>query len=143
MTTIQEDVHYDGGPAKGDLIFNLLLGVTLIGLPFTIGAVVRALWLRFRITSRRISVTGGCVQRGGLHPSIEGVYFYGDYGSGRIWGLRWDGSKLTGNREVFQRSAFYISSFDQLNDGTILVSVFRNTFSGKGRIYAIKPAAGF
>ena len=59
MTNIQEDVHYDGGPAKGDLIFNLLLGVTLIGLPFTIGAIVRAVWLRFRITSRRISVTGG------------------------------------------------------------------------------------
>ena len=59
MTSIQEEVLYDGGPARGDLIFNLLLGVTLIGLPFTIGAVVRALWLRFRITSRRISVTGG------------------------------------------------------------------------------------
>ena len=59
MTSIQEDVHYDGGPARGDLIFNVLLGFTLIGLPFTIGAVVRALWLRFRITSRRISVTGG------------------------------------------------------------------------------------
>ena len=59
MTIIQEDVHYDGGPARGDLIFNLLLGVTLIGLPFAIGAIVRAVWLRFRITSRRISVTGG------------------------------------------------------------------------------------
>ena len=59
MTSIQEDVHYDGGPARGDLIFNILLGFTLIGLPFTIGAVVRALWLRFRISSRRISVTGG------------------------------------------------------------------------------------
>ena len=59
MTSIQEDVHYDGGPARGDLIFNILLGFTLIGLPFTIGAVVRAFWLRFRITSRRISVTGG------------------------------------------------------------------------------------
>ena len=31
----------------------------MIGLPFTIGAIVRAVWLRFRITSRRISVTGG------------------------------------------------------------------------------------
>ena len=59
MTSIQEDVHYDGGPARGDLVFNILLGFTLIGLPFTIGAVVRALWLRFRITSRRISVMGG------------------------------------------------------------------------------------
>ena len=56
MTTIQEDVHYEGGPAKGDLIFNILLGFTLIGLPFTIGAAVRALWLRFTITSRRIPV---------------------------------------------------------------------------------------
>ena len=59
MTTIQEEVHYEGGPAKGDLILNLLLGFTLIGLPFTIGAIVRAVWLRFRITSRRISVCGG------------------------------------------------------------------------------------
>ena len=59
MTTIQEDVHYEGGPAKGDLILNALLGFTLIGLPFTIGAIVRAVWLRFRITSRRISVCGG------------------------------------------------------------------------------------
>ena len=59
MTTIQEDVHYEGGPARGDLILNMLLGFTLIGLPFTIGAIVRAVWLRFRITSRRISVCGG------------------------------------------------------------------------------------
>ena len=59
MTTIQEDIHYEGGPAKGDLILNVLLGFTLIGLPFTIGAIVRAVWLRFRITSRRISVCGG------------------------------------------------------------------------------------
>ena len=59
MTTIQEDVHYEGGPAKGDLILNVLLGFTLTGLPFTIGAIVRAVWLRFRITSRRISVCGG------------------------------------------------------------------------------------
>ena len=59
MTTIQEDVHYEGGPAKGDLILNVLPGFTLIGLPFTIGAIVRAVWLRFRITSRRISVCGG------------------------------------------------------------------------------------
>ena len=59
MTTIQEDVHYEGGPAKGDLILNVLLGFTLIGLPFTSGAIVRAVWLRFRITSRRISVCGG------------------------------------------------------------------------------------
>ena len=61
--SIQEDTFYEGGPAKGDLVINLLLGFTLIGLPFTIGAVVRALWLRFNITSRRISVSGGWMGR--------------------------------------------------------------------------------
>jgi hypothetical protein len=58
-TTIQEDTFYEGGPAKGDLIFNLLLGLTLIGIPFAVGAIVRAVWLRFKITTRRISVSGG------------------------------------------------------------------------------------
>ncbi len=63
MKAIAEEVFYEGGPAKGDLIINLLAGLTLIGLPFTFGAVVRALWLRFKITNRRISVTGGWLGR--------------------------------------------------------------------------------
>jgi hypothetical protein len=63
MNTIEETVYYEGGPARGDLIFNLLFGLTLIGIPFAVGAVVRALWLRFRITSRRIEVNGGWLGR--------------------------------------------------------------------------------
>ena len=60
MTTAKtEEVHYEGGPARGDLILNALLGFTIIALPFTVGAIVRALWLRFKITSRRVSVSGG------------------------------------------------------------------------------------
>lgn len=61
--SINEEVFYAGGPAKGDLITNLLFGLTLIGLPFAVGAVVRALWLRFRITSRRVEVSGGWLGR--------------------------------------------------------------------------------
>lgn len=60
---IQETVFYEGGPAKGDLILNLLFGITLIGIPFFVAALVRALWLRFRITSRRIEVNGGWLGR--------------------------------------------------------------------------------
>ena len=62
-TKVEETVFYEGGPARGDLIFNLLLGLTLIGIPFAVGAVVRALWLRFRITSRRVEVSGGWMGR--------------------------------------------------------------------------------
>lgn len=60
---ITETVFYEGGPARGDLIFNLLFGLTLIGIPFAVGAIVRALWLRYRITTRRVSVSGGWLGR--------------------------------------------------------------------------------
>ncbi|HBB33612.1 MAG TPA: ribonuclease P [Cyanobacteria bacterium UBA8803] len=56
---IKEETFYEGGPHLGDLIINILLGFTIICLPLTVGAIVRALWLRYRITDRRISITGG------------------------------------------------------------------------------------
>ena len=63
MSTSNEEVFYEGGPAKGDLLINLLAGITLIGLPFTFGAIVRALWVRYKITNRRVSVIGGWLGR--------------------------------------------------------------------------------
>jgi len=69
-TPIEESVFYEGGPARGDLLLNLLFGLTLIGIPFAVGAIVRALWLRFRITSRRIEVNGGWM---GVYSQIREV----------------------------------------------------------------------
>ncbi|BAY13013.1 PH domain-containing protein [Calothrix sp. NIES-2098] len=60
---IREEIYYEGGPHIGDLILNILIGLTVIGIPLTVGAIVRALWLRFRITDRRISVMGGWMGR--------------------------------------------------------------------------------
>ncbi|MCL1469550.1 PH domain-containing protein [Argonema antarcticum] len=60
---IREEVYYEGGPHIGDLIINILIGLTVIGLPLAVGAIVRAIWLRYRITNRRISVTGGWMGR--------------------------------------------------------------------------------
>lgn len=60
---IKEDVIYEGGPHVGDLIFNILIGFTIIGLPLTIGSVIRAIWSRYRITSRRVSSVGGWMGR--------------------------------------------------------------------------------
>ncbi|MGD1907207.1 MAG: PH domain-containing protein [Leptolyngbyaceae cyanobacterium] len=60
---IREDVYYEGGPHIGDLVLNLLLALTVVCIPLTVGAIVRAIWLRYRITSRRISVTGGWMGR--------------------------------------------------------------------------------
>jgi Bacterial PH domain len=60
---ISEEVYYEGGPHIGDLIIGALLSFTVICIPLTVGSIVRALWLRYRITSRRISVTGGWMGR--------------------------------------------------------------------------------
>ena len=60
---IRETTYYEGGPHIGDLIINILLGFTVICLPLTVAAVVRAIWLRYKITDRRISVSGGWMGR--------------------------------------------------------------------------------
>jgi hypothetical protein len=60
---IKEEVHFEGRPHIGDLILNILLGLTIVGLPLMIGAIVRALWLRYRITNRRVTVIGGWMGR--------------------------------------------------------------------------------
>jgi hypothetical protein len=56
---VKEEVYFEGAPHIGDLILNILLGFTVICLPLTVGAIVRAIWLRYRITDRRITIIGG------------------------------------------------------------------------------------
>lgn len=61
--SVNEELYFEGGPHTGDLIFHLLLGLTIVGIPLSVGAIVRAIWLRFRVTDRRISVIGGWMGR--------------------------------------------------------------------------------
>lgn len=43
--------------------------------------------------SQGASVTGGYVYRGSAIPALAGIYVFGDFVSGRIWGLPVDGSE--------------------------------------------------
>ncbi|CAM0871513.1 unnamed protein product [Alopecurus aequalis] len=54
-----ETVFFDGGAHFGDLAANLVLGLTLLWLPLTLASVSRALLLRYRFTSRRVTVISG------------------------------------------------------------------------------------
>ena len=42
--------------------------------------------------SQGCSITGGMVYRGPGFPDLQGIYFYGDFCSSRIWGLRQNGA---------------------------------------------------
>lgn len=99
MKPTREDVYYEGEPAKSDLLINLLAAITLIGLPFTFAAIVRALWLRYKVTNRRVSVTGGWFgkdQNQVVYSQIKEVRAvprgFGSYGDMVL--LIKDGSKL-------------------------------------------------
>lgn len=46
------------------------------------------------------SLTGGYVYRGTRLAELEGAYIYGDYDTGKVWMLRYDGKKVTENREL-------------------------------------------
>ena len=58
------------------------------------------------------SITGGHVYRGKRFPKLTGIYFYGDFGTGRLWGLRYDGSKVTWS-QTLQNTGLNISSFGE------------------------------
>ncbi len=60
---IKEETFYEGGPHVGDLIFHLVLIPLVVFIPLAVGSIVRAVWLRYKITDRRISVTGGWMGR--------------------------------------------------------------------------------
>lgn len=46
------------------------------------------------------SITGGYVYHGSRLPELKGNYIYGDYDTGKIWALRYDGQKVSEHREL-------------------------------------------
>jgi uncharacterized repeat protein (TIGR03806 family) len=65
------------------------------------------------------SITGGYVYHGSKFPELRGAYVYGDYQYGKIWGLRYDGQKVTWQSELAD-TAVFIASFGVTRDGDIL-----------------------
>ena len=67
------------------------------------------------------SITGGYVYRGQEHPRMEGIYFFGDYNSGRVWGLQQDPSGNWIDRQLLETS-LRISSFGEDEAGNLYVA---------------------
>ncbi|MFM7522093.1 MAG: PQQ-dependent sugar dehydrogenase [Planctomycetota bacterium] len=66
------------------------------------------------------SITGGHVVASSRLPELTGAYVYGDYVTGRIWGLRYDGTRVTWHRELADTS-LALASFGLDHAGDVLL----------------------
>jgi glucose/arabinose dehydrogenase len=82
-----------------------------------------------------LSITGGYVYRGKAVPALEGVYVYGDYASGRIWGLREKDGKASPSKEIVDISKsrpLNIAAFGEDASGELYILAF------DGKIYQLR-----
>jgi uncharacterized repeat protein (TIGR03806 family) len=82
------------------------------------------------------SLTGGIVYYGSKYPELRGAYLYGDYSTGKVWGVRHDGTKVTWHQEVAD-THLQITSFGTDSRGEILLTDHRG--NGKGGVYTLEP----
>jgi glucose/arabinose dehydrogenase len=82
--------------------------------------------------SHGCSVTGGYVYRGDQLPSLQGYYIYGDYCSGNIWALAYNGEVATENI-LLTESDLLITSFGTDLAGNLYI------LDRQGGIYTLVP----
>ncbi len=80
------------------------------------------------------SITGGYVYQGAKFPELRGVYLYGDYQYGKMWGLRYDhkAKKVTWHQELADTTV-RISSFGIGRDGSFYALDY-----DRGEIYQLE-----
>jgi len=83
------------------------------------------------------AMTGGLVYTGSALPELRGAYLYGDYSTGRIWGIRHDGEKVAWHA-LLADTTLQITGFGTDSRGEILIC--DHQVGGKGGLYRLVPA---
>ena len=84
---IERGANYGWRKMEGDACYNLPLGLRRRHVDRAAGGLLA--------TADGCAVVGGFVYRGSRLPELYGAYVYGDYCSGKLWALRWDGTSAT------------------------------------------------
>ena len=79
-----------------------------------------------------ISIIGGFVYRGPTLDRLHGLYIFGDYGSGRIWALSYNGSEAQEIKELVHSSK-NITSFGVDDEGELYIC------ATDGQVYRLTP----
>lgn len=93
-------------------------------------SLVAPVWAYEQGTNGR-SVTGGVVYRGKKLPNLIGKYVFGDYVSGKIWSLKYDGSKATDSGDKIS-NVNSVSAFGVDANGELYILDY-----GAGKIYSL------
>lgn len=82
------------------------------------------------------SLTGGIVYHSDALPDLKGAYLYGDYSTGRIWGMKHDGTKPIWHKEL-ATPRLQITAFGTNTRGELLICDHRG--AGEGGFYTLVP----
>lgn len=82
------------------------------------------------------SLTGGEVYYGKRHPELVGAYIYGDYSTGKVWGVKVDSQRHIEWHKELVDTALQISAFVLDADGELLIVDHRG--NGDGGLYALE-----
>jgi len=85
---VQSGLNYGWNVMEGDHPFDVPPG-------FNLSTLTLPVWEYSHAVGN--AIMGGYVYRGSEHPELNGSYIYGDYGSGKIWALQYDGVNPTNN----------------------------------------------
>jgi putative heme-binding domain-containing protein len=86
--------------------------------------------------SEAASITGGFVYHGERLPELKDVYVYGDFQSGKVWGLKYENGRITSHRELAQ-TPVQLVSFGEDNAGEIYLVDYQRS----QQIYQLVPNA--
>lgn len=112
-TSSSGGLNYGWRVMEGSLCFNPSSGCDTSGKVFPVA--------EYDNTGVTCSVTGGYVYRGSQSAPMTGIYFYGDYCSGEIWGLLQQ-SPGVWDSDLIVDTSFFISSFGEDEAGELYLT---------------------
>ena len=92
--------------------------------------------IEYNHSDRACSVTGGYVYRGVRSPRLQGMYLYGDYCNGKIWGARRSPDGASWVSQQLADTEYLISTFGEDVNGEVYVADHRGTVY---RIVDVQP----